>query len=503
MSGLVKATLQEIGADPQGTPLGDPIPVQFNPNSLRLQLSNQTEGGESRGRQKRQFLGSSSTSLSLELVFDTADEGTTEQPRSVREKTGVLEKFVLPRGQGEDKEAPPRVRFHWGDIILDGVIESLNIDFDHFAPSGVPLRAKMAVEIKEQDARYEFLQSGPGANQGGGAPPPGGAGGGGSPNRSALALGGESAAAFAARVGLDPSAWRGLGLGLEASLSLQAGLEIGFDASLSGGLGLGLTAGAQVGASASLEASFGLEAGTGAGAGVRAAPGGKPSAEASAGLALAAAGGVAAAVGAVKGARAETAVADTLRAFGLGGAGAAPGAGAVGSGGTGTGAASSGGTGAAPGAAAALAAAGVPQVAPARPAAKPARPEQPRTPLARGAGAAGSGAVGQAAPAPRPPAADPRATSFGFGVPLRPRVRPGADPEGGGVGGAITLGPDRRGAAAPVSRDPTAPPWERLGADPSRSAADEAQRARVPGCRCGCSGPRTRTKGGSSCQCTS
>lgn len=306
MSGLAKATLQEIGADEQATPLGEPMPVQFNPNSLRLELSNVTEGGESRGRQTRQYLGSSSTVLSLELVFDTADEGTTEQPRSVREKTALLERFVLPRGQGEDKQAPPRVRFHWGDLILDGVIESVNVDFDHFAPSGTPLRAKVGLSIKEQDAKYEFLQAGPGANDGGGAPPPGGGGAPGAPNRSALALGGESAAQFAARVGLDPAAWRGLAAGLDATLSLDAGLEIDFNASLSAGLGLGLTAGVDVGLSASLEASFGLEASAGVAArGIVGA--GAPSVQTAAGLSLAAAGGVSAAIGAVQIARADAA----------------------------------------------------------------------------------------------------------------------------------------------------------------------------------------------------
>lgn len=79
MSDLKKATLFEL--NPDGS-LKDPngTEVQFNPATMRLQISNATEGGESRGRQVRQHLGKSSTTLTLDLIFDTADEGTTSAP---------------------------------------------------------------------------------------------------------------------------------------------------------------------------------------------------------------------------------------------------------------------------------------------------------------------------------------------------------------------------------------------------------------------------------------
>lgn len=457
MSGLAKATLREIKADGSGTPQGDPIPVQFNPGSLRLQLANRNEGGESRGRQARQHLGSSSSTLSLELHFDTADEGTTDRPRSVREKTRLVEKYVLPQGQGETKQAPPRVRFQWGDFILDGVIENIDIDFDHFAPSGVPLRAKVSLSIKEQDPKFEFppLQAGAGANQAGGAPDPGSAAAGGAPNRTAAALGGEAAVEFAARMGLDPGAWRGLGLGLEASLSLEAGLEIDFNAGLSAGVGLGLTAGVAVGASLSLEASFGLEAGAGIAA--RAAPGLGASAQTAAGLALSAAGGVSAAITTVQARRAEAAATETKRAF-------AP-------------------TLALP-----------PAAAPPR----AARPPQPRPPLAR-SGIPDAAAARPAPAAPPPPAPDPRAVSFGYGVPLRPRQRGAADSRAAAVAGAVVLRPERGPEAV---SDPGAPAWERLPTDAGRRVADRTQRTRRPPCRCSCGqGPRPR--GEPSCRCTS
>ena len=69
MGELQKARLQEVRADESQTPIGDPMPVQFNPASLRLKLTNQSSGGRTRGRQVRQNNGQSSTVLSMDLIL--------------------------------------------------------------------------------------------------------------------------------------------------------------------------------------------------------------------------------------------------------------------------------------------------------------------------------------------------------------------------------------------------------------------------------------------------
>ena len=145
---LSKATLQEIASDEGSTPKGDPVEVQFNPATLRLQISNTIEGGDTRGRQVRQYIGSSSTTLTIDLSFDTADEGTRARPRDVRERTAMVEKYVVPAGttDNEEKQAVPRVRFHWGKLVFDGIIDGVTIDFDHFAEDGTPLRAKFRLD---------------------------------------------------------------------------------------------------------------------------------------------------------------------------------------------------------------------------------------------------------------------------------------------------------------------------------------------------------------------
>jgi len=446
MSELLKAELIELTLKDPPEPVGDPVPVQFNPTTLNLRISNRTEGGDAQGRPSRQYI-ATSTVLTLDLVFDTADEGETDRPRSVRERTGIVEKYVLPRNQGT--EVPPKLRFRWGEgLSFDGVVGSVTIDFEHFAADGTPLRAKVALSLTEQDAKYKVVPSSAKAK----APAPGGPlpgmpgsaglGLGLSAGLSAgfsagisvgaslslsasasvgVALGGETAVDFAARVGLDPTAWRALDVDLGGDLTLQAGVEVGFDASVSASAGIGASAGFSAGAAAPAEASFGLTAGGGATEG--------------GGFALAAAGGVASAVAATQVVQTTTAADTAWQAFAVGDATAS-------------------------------AATALP---------RPGLPEQPRTPLAS-SGMPSPAQQAAAPPAPPPPRVDPRAASWGFSVPLRPRT--------GSLAGSQEAPP-------PVRAVPTVAPWIELpGAPASGRNVGSSSRRRPCGCAgsCGCRG---------------
>src|SRR5205823_908770 len=85
-SGLHKATLQEVDRKPASPPklVGDPIKVQLNPTSLRLALVNNVDVGKAMARPATQAQGSSSSTLSFDLVFDTADQDDNGQPVDVR-----------------------------------------------------------------------------------------------------------------------------------------------------------------------------------------------------------------------------------------------------------------------------------------------------------------------------------------------------------------------------------------------------------------------------------
>lgn len=441
-----KATLQPMGAQAKPTPAGPPIEVQINPASLRLNQTNSLDVGKDAGRPKTQYQGSQAT-LTFDLVFDTAEEGTTDAPVDVRTRTKELERFVLP-AMGQPKAAPPRVQFVYGSFIVIGVMSSLNQDFDFFAANGVPLRAKCSVTIKEQKPEFDANLAGPGANKGEGARPPvpPSSGPGANPaappaDRTGTALAGESAADFANRMGLDPAAWKGLAAGLTDPLRLEAGLQIDFSASLSLGGGLGVEVGA----------TSGLGPGGGSGAG-GAAAGPRPSttrpssplpAQAPAdGPALTAQGGLSRALDRAAAATAGAAAVSALASFPADSA--APG-GAAERGGPTVGAA-------------------VTATVPSPYAAVP-----------------GDGAAGQVV------TADPRALSYGFGVPLHARLGVVRATAVGIVHQRSTTATAPAADGVPQTDDPTVPRWQALPpGDGTPSGA--GSRTAPPGGGCGCGG---------------
>jgi hypothetical protein len=476
MPSLDKATLLAVkkdSADP--LPGATPIPVQFNPSSLHITLASASDTGKTPARPDEQHLGSGNVSVTLDLHFDTADEGSTETPVSVRTKTAEVAKFMLPAPGSSD--SPPRVRFSWGDFVLVGVMGSYTEDVDLFSPQGIPLRAKVSISIRGQSPERAANKTGAGAKSGAGATKPGAVGG--APgtlgfgaslsvgagaslgvsaglgigvdvslgaslsvgDRTGVAIGGESAAEFAARMGADPSAWRGMAAGLDSTISLPAGTEIDFSSSLSANVGVGASIGVGNGASATVEASLGLGGESAAPPRAGAAPG------TGAGMALAAAGGV-------QGALAATQVASTTSA-----------------------------------ASAAKQAYGLPAATPAAAVAEalvPAAALQSRPPL-RASELPVAVVRPVPPPAPAPRRADARATSFGYGVPLRASITGAADSRAGALGGVVTLGARERPAVeVPVTPDPTDAPWLALRVeDAGRSVANDAQGRRRPMCGCG------------------
>lgn len=348
MSELRKARLGEIGSGDGPQEGSHWVDVQFNPTSLRVQISNRTAGGQQAGAQARQRPGTGEMQVSFDLVFDTADEGTTDEPVDVLKRTASVERFVRPRGTQPGQEAPPRVAFEWGSFQVQGVMESANIDLDFFDASGVPLRAKVSVTIKGQDPRWAYepdprLAAGgqgsasgdSGARQAASGPaalqaPPGGAGGlpAGAPGTQGAkgpvqqllqAMPGESLAQLAARAGVSTSAWRALtpsGGGAVGSQGLALGQEVSVPAGLGGGQGGGLatgrqTAGRDPGRTAS---QLALTTGTKGAAPSSASAASTPAVQQ--GQALAALGGVGDAIQQRHDARHQRGAADSLRAFG-------------------------------------------------------------------------------------------------------------------------------------------------------------------------------------------
>lgn len=142
------------------------VDVQFNPVSLKVSLSNTLKENKRNGNSRAaQFVDKSSSSLSVELLFDTtyidAGEGESqndiEQGSDVRDQTRkIAERFLKPVESGEQMEAPKRCLFQWGSFEFVGMVENYEETLDYFSKEGRPLRAKVVLRLKED--RYQFRQ---------------------------------------------------------------------------------------------------------------------------------------------------------------------------------------------------------------------------------------------------------------------------------------------------------------------------------------------------------
>ncbi len=335
MTGLVKALLGRISADNNPTVNDKTLTaVQFNPTSLRVQISNKTSGGQQAGSQARQRPGTGEMVVSFDLVFDTADEGAPGKGVSVLTRTRLVEQFVRPQGSQPGKEAPPRVVFKWGSFMVQGIMDSANIDLDLFDESGVPLRAKVGVSIKGQDPNWTYTPSPTTTPNTSGSPgtssktattlpagSPGTVGNSQPTDQVVQAMPGESLAQVAARSGFDPAAWRALASGVDDPMQLPLGQEVALPAGTSAG---GASGQAALGAdpaqtSASLPLVAGAQAGrAGAGSSDRSVNARDPSTDPVVrGLAVAGIGGLAQAIAQTRDGAHQEAATSSLGAFGV------------------------------------------------------------------------------------------------------------------------------------------------------------------------------------------
>lgn len=170
---LAKATLQKIrwvdgtaqDMDARGNKTS-PFQIQFNPQTLRVNRSNQKAGGDQPTGSPVQFVGKDTTKLTLELVFDTTrteTKGPVEQPRDVRSLTWEVANLMKPEPKREGKGkhyAPPGVRFQWGSFNFEGVLDSMDETLDFFSSQGVPLRATVSLSLSGQDIDFKRIYGG-------------------------------------------------------------------------------------------------------------------------------------------------------------------------------------------------------------------------------------------------------------------------------------------------------------------------------------------------------
>jgi hypothetical protein len=208
MAEPIKATLTVLDKQSQ-QPKGAPLTVHFNPASLSVSYrssasaSGQTAGAPGGSEANPVHRTSTSSSLSLELLFDTTQTGDDVRITTYRI---VDEMLAPPQKKPNQNEEAPWVQFQWGTFVYLGMIASLDETLDLFSAEGKPLRSTV---------RLSLSQVQPPKPQPGGASAGGGGTGGG--------LGAGLSAGFSAGIGVSAGASIGVSAGASVSLGGSVG----------------------------------------------------------------------------------------------------------------------------------------------------------------------------------------------------------------------------------------------------------------------------------------
>jgi hypothetical protein len=147
MPGPAKAYLE-----PEG---GGRIDCLFNPAELKVSKSNEWKASKGKGKNtpRLRFQQGKSGTLSMTLVLDTTETGSP-----VTEHTGALmalmevDTSLAGSDAQRNRGRPPWVRFHWGDFhSFKSIVEKVDLTFTYFSSSGIPLRAKAAITLKQYE----------------------------------------------------------------------------------------------------------------------------------------------------------------------------------------------------------------------------------------------------------------------------------------------------------------------------------------------------------------
>lgn len=254
---------------------GEGISVMFNPSTLKVTLANSLKENERSGNSRAaQYVDKSSSSLSVELIFDSSIEFDQRNSirKDVRQYTGeIANEFMRQPGEGDENAEPKRCMFVWGTFIFVGIMESFDETLDLFSWEGTPLRSTVAIKMTE--SRFQFESDDAKRAR-----------------RTTPRLGRDSASPQEANqnAGQDSKNWRDTSMynGVESprmpsssalavpSMSASAGLSASMGVSGGVGMSAGISAGAGIGASAGIGGGIGMSSGIamggsiGAGAGV-------------------------------------------------------------------------------------------------------------------------------------------------------------------------------------------------------------------------------------------
>jgi nucleoid-associated protein YgaU len=160
MKALAKAEIHRL--NPDGTPSGKSLAVQFNPTEYTLNKGAQLAEIPIPGLDTPilQFVRGQAETLTFDLFFDSTEKGTGAAAEPVTKKTDPFYDLVKIEG---DRHAPPIVLFAWGGNAFPGhrrpdsqqrhgfkgVVESVRQRYTYFSSLGLPLRATVSLALRE------------------------------------------------------------------------------------------------------------------------------------------------------------------------------------------------------------------------------------------------------------------------------------------------------------------------------------------------------------------
>ena len=165
---MVALTFQKI--DLKGVAVGDPIALDYAPSEMSFTKAMQFADVAVPGLELPlvQFIRGDAETLSLELFFDSTQDGTGSDAVAVTEKVAQFQKMVSVQG---DMHTPPLVVVSWGEGFpgpamgnyetpaqeFKAVVLSVARRFTLFNPDGKPLRAVVSVSLKQYATMEEQI----------------------------------------------------------------------------------------------------------------------------------------------------------------------------------------------------------------------------------------------------------------------------------------------------------------------------------------------------------
>lgn len=138
------------------------IEVMFNPSEYNISSAVNYADIKNVGTDKSisQFSYGQSDVLKLSLFFDTyipaGVKSDTEDGTDVRIETSKISNMIKVDA---DKHRPPKVTFYYGSFEFSGIITDISQTFTMFLPNGKPVRCKMELTLKSDEAEDIPLES--------------------------------------------------------------------------------------------------------------------------------------------------------------------------------------------------------------------------------------------------------------------------------------------------------------------------------------------------------